>query len=90
MGGPTRRHERRSGRAPAVALSSAGLPTAGKNLRQLIGPEGRVFFYCSPYMRTVQTLLCIGQSIEPSRIAGVREEPDIREQDFGETRNPEP
>ena len=43
-----------------------------------------VYFYVSPYLRTLQTLRGIGAAFERRRIAGVREEPRLREQDFGE------
>ena len=40
----------------------------------------QVYFYVSPYVRTLQTLLVIGKHVERHRIMGVREEPRIREQ----------
>ena len=39
--------------------------------------------YVSPYMRTMQTLYEIGMTLGTERILGVREEPRVREQDFG-------
>lgn len=39
--------------------------------------------YVSPYMRTMQTLYELGMTLGTDRILGVREEPRIREQDFG-------
>ncbi|CAI5477244.1 unnamed protein product [Closterium sp. Yama58-4] len=42
-----------------------------------------VYFYVSPYLRTLQTLRGIGRAFERQHILGVREEPRLREQDFG-------
>ncbi|KAK3240930.1 hypothetical protein CYMTET_49265 [Cymbomonas tetramitiformis] len=56
---------------------------AGRQLREIIGSEQRVYFYVSPYKRAKQTCYHLGKDIERHRIAGVREEPRIREQDFG-------
>ncbi|KAI3990711.1 hypothetical protein MKX01_023011 [Papaver californicum] len=41
------------------------------------------YFYVSPYKRTLETLRGVGKAFESSRISGVREEPRLREQDFG-------
>uniref|UniRef100_A0A453MEH3 Uncharacterized protein n=1 Tax=Aegilops tauschii subsp. strangulata TaxID=200361 RepID=A0A453MEH3_AEGTS len=43
----------------------------------------KVYFYVSPYRRTLETLRGVGRAFDARRIAGVREEPRIREQDFG-------
>ena len=45
--------------------------------------DWKVYFYVSPYKRMLQTLRGIGRAFEHSRIAGVREESRLREQDFG-------
>ncbi|GJP38143.1 hypothetical protein CLOM_g22581 [Closterium sp. NIES-68] len=42
-----------------------------------------VYFYVSPYLRTLQTLRGIGRAFDRRHILGVREEPRLREQDFG-------
>ncbi|CAM6085285.1 unnamed protein product [Calypogeia fissa] len=59
----------------------------GKRIREIIEKDKvddwKVYFYVSPYRRTLQTLRGIGLAFERERIAGVREEPRIREQDFG-------
>lgn len=59
----------------------------GKDIRGLIendhSDDWKVYFYVSPYKRTLQTLRGIGMAFERDRIAGVREEPRLREQDFG-------
>lgn len=46
-------------------------------------PEYKCFFYISPYRRSKQTALGIAQAFEKRHISGVREEPQLREQDFG-------
>ncbi|KAK6233093.1 Histidine phosphatase superfamily [Theobroma cacao] len=61
---------------------------AGSHLRDLISGHGscsdwRVYFYVSPYERTLSTLREIGKSFSKKRVIGVREECRIREQDFG-------
>ena len=39
--------------------------------------------YVSPYMRTMQTLYELGSVVGADKVLGVREEPRLREQDFG-------
>ena len=56
---------------------------AGKRLRDLLGPDETVYVHVSPYLRTMQTLYELGMAVGPDRVLGVREEPRIREQDFG-------
>mmetsp|Transcript_14853 Transcript_14853/g.25148 ORF Transcript_14853/g.25148 Transcript_14853/m.25148 type:complete len:343 (+) Transcript_14853:138-1166(+) len=56
---------------------------AGAQIRFLTGEHGRVYFYVSPYVRTLQTLLELSKCFSKEQIAGVREEPRIREQEFG-------
>ncbi|KAG0564667.1 hypothetical protein M758_8G124000 [Ceratodon purpureus] len=78
---------------PKIRLTEAGTVQAqrcGQIIREIIGKEvgeggegWRVFFYVSPYMRTLSTLKEIGKAFEKQQIEGVREEPRIREQDFG-------
>ena len=51
----------------SAQLGSARLVTvfarcaAGRKIRELIGDDGKVYFYVSPYLRALQTLLCIGK-----------------------------
>ena len=56
-------------------------------LRDLIDADGeedpRVFFYISPYRRSKETASEIAKELVPDWILGVREEPQLREQDFG-------
>jgi broad specificity phosphatase PhoE len=42
-----------------------------------------LFFYISPYKRSKQTCAAVAAQFERSQIIGVREEPQLREQDFG-------
>lgn len=61
---------------------------AGRKLFDIIGDED-AFFYVSPYLRTRQTLKHILESFPKSQILGVREEPRIVEQQFGNFQNQE-
>ncbi|WP_019547286.1 histidine phosphatase family protein [Streptomyces sulphureus] len=66
----------------ALALTERGQQQArdaGKRLREQIGAEG-VSVYVSPYRRTHQTLTALGLD---SSLMRVREEPRLREQDWG-------
>ncbi|GAB4855503.1 hypothetical protein Ancab_024122 [Ancistrocladus abbreviatus] len=74
-----------------IPLTDQGLDQArlaGQAIHSLISNNGsdlswRVYFYVSPYHRTLSTLREIGRSFSKKRIIGVREECRIREQDFG-------
>jgi broad specificity phosphatase PhoE len=59
----------------------------GEEIRALIEKDGnsdwRVHFYVSPHQRALSTLKEIGRAFSKQHILGVREEPRIREQDFG-------
>lgn len=76
---------------PKISLTKAGSVQAedcGKKIRTMIEQtagdnDWRVHFYVSPYKRTLGTLKEIGRAFEKEHILGVREEPRIREQDFG-------
>ncbi|XP_024378235.1 phosphoglycerate mutase-like protein AT74H isoform X2 [Physcomitrium patens] len=73
-----------------ICLTEKGWKQAlkcGHDIRELIegdhSDDWKVYFYVSPYNRTLQTLRGIGIAFDRERIAGVREEPRLREQDFG-------
>ena len=69
-----------------ISLSEKGkeqAQVAGERLCDIIGDRGKVFFYVSPYMRTRQTLDEILKSFSRSQVIGIREEPRIVEQQFG-------
>ncbi|KAF8775814.1 hypothetical protein HU200_004204 [Digitaria exilis] len=75
---------------PRIGLTAQGWRDAedcGRRLRDLFSNSGdsdwKVYFYVSPYRRSLETLRGIGRAFEPHRFAGVREEPRLREQDFG-------
>ncbi|XP_022156518.1 phosphoglycerate mutase-like protein AT74 isoform X2 [Momordica charantia] len=75
---------------PRISLTEAGIGEAeecGRNVRRMIEGDGAhdwsVYFYVSPYKRTRQTLQHLARSFDRRRIAGMREEPRLREQDFG-------
>ncbi|KAJ7547902.1 hypothetical protein O6H91_08G108900 [Diphasiastrum complanatum] len=73
-----------------IRLTNGGFAQAeacGVMIRKMIEKTGnddwKVYFYVSPYSRALCTLKGIGRAFERHRIVGVREEPRIREQDFG-------
>uniref|UniRef100_A0ACD5WDK8 Uncharacterized protein n=1 Tax=Avena sativa TaxID=4498 RepID=A0ACD5WDK8_AVESA len=76
---------------PLIGLTPKGRRDAedcGRRLHRLFsdgsdGDDWKVYFYVSPYRRTLETLRGIGLAFDARRIAGVREEPRLREQDFG-------
>lgn len=82
---------------PRICLTGRGMREAeecGRDIRTMIERDGvsdwSVYFYVSPYKRTRQTLQHLAKSFERSRIAGMREEPRLREQDFGTSLFPFP
>ncbi|XP_042025310.1 phosphoglycerate mutase-like protein AT74 isoform X1 [Salvia splendens] len=75
---------------PKVMLTEQGIAEAeecGREIRKMIERDGahdwKAYFYVSPYKRSLETLRNLAKAFERSRIAGVREEPRLREQDFG-------
>ncbi|KAL7111733.1 hypothetical protein ACP275_05G108200 [Erythranthe tilingii] len=75
---------------PKVMLTQQGISEAeecGEEIRRMVEKDGnsdwKVYFYVSPYKRSLETLRNLAKPFERSRIAGVREEPRLREQDFG-------
>jgi len=78
-----------------IGLTAEGMKQAeecGRKIRSIIengnggsspSSDWRVYFYVSPYKRTLHTLKGIGRAFERERIIGVREEVRLREQDFG-------
>lgn len=75
---------------PKIALTEKGLAEAeecGREIKELIEQDKannwKVYFYVSPYRRTLETLKSLARPFERPRIAGMREEPRLREQDFG-------
>jgi broad specificity phosphatase PhoE len=78
---------------PQVPLTPKGWRQAlqaGENIRKVAekyggkgSNVGRLFFYTSPYLRSKQTYEGVAQAFQPHEIAGVQEEVQLREQDFG-------
>jgi hypothetical protein len=75
---------------PKIGLTNRGRVQAeecGQRIKNMIEKDGdenwQLYFYVSPYRRTLETLQSLARPFERSRIAGFREEPRIREQDFG-------
>lgn len=74
-----------------ICLTEEGMKQAeecGRRIHRMIESmakqdDWKVYFYVSPYTRTLCTLKGMGRAFERRRILGVREEPRIREQDFG-------
>lgn len=62
---------------------------AGKELSDIIGKDGKVFFYYSPYKRTRETVAEFQKHIDPEQIISTREEPRMSEQQFGNFQNVE-
>jgi broad specificity phosphatase PhoE len=59
---------------------------AGRRIKSIIEADGlpyKLFFYISPYKRSKQTCAGVAAQFSPSAVSGVREEPQLREQDFG-------
>ena len=60
--------------------------STGRRLRKMMDEdesEYNLFFYISPYRRSKETAIGIAKAFEGTNILGVREEPQLREQDFG-------
>lgn len=74
---------------PAVPLTTKGheqARQAGVRIRNMLNAGGQpyqVYFYTSPYTRTVQTYEGIAAAFDPASILGAQEDVQLREQDFG-------
>ena len=64
-----------------IPLTSDGHLTSvevGKSILSIIGSKDfPIFFYCSPYLRTKQTLSGILKALHDNPIVGIREEPQL-------------
>jgi broad specificity phosphatase PhoE len=76
-------------RVPLTEKGKMQSNEAGKELSKIIGKDGKVFFYYSPYRRTRETLEELKQHISKEQIISIREEPRISEQQFGNFQNVE-
>jgi len=71
---------------PLTARGHDQAESTGRRLREMMdGDENdyNLFFYISPYRRSKETAIGIAKAFEGRKILGVREEPQLREQDFG-------
>ncbi|PKU72250.1 phosphoglycerate mutase-like protein AT74 [Dendrobium catenatum] len=75
---------------PRIGLTAKGWSQAldcGRQIHDIASSgnvkDWKVYFYVSPYLRTLETLRGIGKAFDRSNIVGIREEPRLREQDFG-------
>ena len=81
-------------KVPLTAKGCGQAAAAGKSFRAILDGDaapGPVFIYTSPYKRCQETVdhLLLGADLPQSRILGRREEPRIREQDFGNFQDPQ-
>ncbi|XP_057449992.1 phosphoglycerate mutase-like protein AT74H [Lotus japonicus] len=82
---------------PKIGLTDRGKAQAeecGYRIKKMIEEDAedhnwQLYFYVSPYRRALETLKSLARPFDRSRIAGFREEPRIREQDFGNFQNRE-
>jgi len=74
---------------PLTDKGKAQAEEAGAQIRELIGNDDSVYFYVSPYQRTLQTLDAIRKKLQlrSDQVWGIREEPRIAEQQFGNFQN---
>ena len=85
-------------KVPLIGLALAASQTdrghsqaqnAGLKIRQYIDERSgserdyKLFFYTSPYKRSLQTYESMSACFSPGNIRGVQEEVQLREQDFG-------
>ena len=71
---------------PLTARGREQAREAGRQLKALMGDES-VLFYVSPFLRSQQTFSIIAESFARSQYR-VREDPRIREQEWGNTQQP--
>jgi len=78
---------------PQIKLTEKGKEqafNAGRMVKELLdkdreefGIDSKVFFYVSPYRRSKETCVEIAKHLDKSEVMGIREEVQLREQDFG-------
>mmetsp|Transcript_27610 Transcript_27610/g.36226 ORF Transcript_27610/g.36226 Transcript_27610/m.36226 type:complete len:304 (-) Transcript_27610:154-1065(-) len=71
---------------PLTRKGWADARLAGDVVKEIV-KDAPIFFYTSPYLRTKQTLAGMLGAFEGNHIIGVREEPRITEQQFGNFQN---
>jgi broad specificity phosphatase PhoE len=78
-----------------IELSTRGklqAQAAGRRIQEIVGPNNPVLFYVSPYQRTKQTLQELQSQLSSQTMHNTlftREEPRLREQDFGNFQDPQ-
>lgn len=82
-----RKQAREAGKTISSYLSKDDAKNNGHDGQESNQPKndekGKIFFYVSPYLRTRQTLREILRDVDPECIVGIREDPRIAEQAFG-------
>jgi broad specificity phosphatase PhoE len=71
---------------PLIPLTSRGAMQAydaGKKIKALMGPGEKVFFYLSPYRRSLLSFETLRKAFKEEEVLGARQEVQLREQDFG-------
>ena len=71
---------------PLIPLTSRGAiqaHEAGKKIKAMMGPGEKVFFYLSPYRRSLLSFEALQQAFSKEEVLGARQEVQLREQDFG-------
>jgi len=74
----------------AIGLTEKGREQArhcGEELKKIIGNDGTIICYVSPFHRSKETCELICQAFPPEKILKVREDPRIREQEWGNFQN---
>lgn len=75
-------------RIPLSALGREQAIEVGHKLKAIVGDDP-LYFYCSPYLRTKQTLALAMRALRENPVVGAREEPRLTEQQFGNFQNAE-
>jgi broad specificity phosphatase PhoE len=83
---PERYCEEADWRIPLSALGREQAVELGHELKSIVGDDP-LYFYCSPYLRTKQTLAYALRSLGDNPVVGAREEPRLTEQQFGNFQN---
>lgn len=69
-----------------IPLTDLGHETsliAGRQLANRFPPDAKVAFYVSPFLRTKQTFEGLSKAFHPDNIERMREDPRLREQEWG-------
>ena len=79
----TRKGREQASLAGKKVASHLSIQSNNDDSREVDLTKGKVFFYVSPYLRTRQTLREILREVPRDCIMGIREDPRIAEQQFG-------